>query len=821
MKMLKPIATVASASAIALGLFAAPTGQNVNAAETDFDLTIVHTNDTHAHWDNAARRATVIDTIRSDRANSLLLDAGDNFSGTLYYNQYKGKAAADFLNILNYDAVIPGNHEFDDGPKTFADFIKMAEFPILSSNIDYSKQSDLNALYQDEIGMPGDNGKIYPASIMDVNGEKVGLFGLTTEETTTLSSPGKDLTFQDHQQKAEDTIAMLEAEGVDKIVAITHLGYTYDQQLAQNVEGLDVIVGGHSHTKVDNGTVYNEDSEPTIVVQADEYGNYVGDLQVTFDDKGVLTDWNEQLVEVDAEDENGEKVYAEDADVKKLVEELQAPLEEMKKEKVGETSVALDGVRENVRQGETNLGNLITDSMLAKAKDKEPATSIAFTNGGGIRASVDSGEITLGEVLTVMPFGNTLVTLDLTGEELMMALENGVSDLENMGGRFLQVSGMKYSFDRSEEPNSRILNAMVKTENGYEKIEKKKTYKVATNAFIANGGDGYEVLNKATEDGRITELFFADYEVFNEYLKENDTVAPKEEGRIVEKTRVNGTNRYETAVEVSKSGWTKADTVVIARADEFADALAGAPLAYKYDAPILLTDSDYIVGEVKQEIERLGAKNAIVLGGPNAISNYSFYQLRGMGLDVDRVNGTNRYETAAAIAARLDGNPENVVIADGSNYPDALAVAPHAARNGYPILLAKGDELPESTDRALRGFDKSIIVGGPGAVSEKTEAELPNPTRYNGTNRYETAAEIANAMATDKGKAYVSTGENFADALSGSVLAAKQEASMILVNNKVPKEFQDFIQDKTVNDFQILGGPNAVSQEVVDMLQQN
>ncbi|MBN9655014.1 cell wall-binding repeat-containing protein [Halobacillus sp. GSS1] len=810
MKMVKPLVTVAASGAIALGTLAFPSGE-VKAAEGDFDLTIMHSNDTHAHLENVPKKVSLVEQLRADRENSVLLDAGDVFSGTLFYNEFKGLADLKFMNMMEYDAMVPGNHEFDDGTEPLADFINDAEFPIVSANIDYSQDVNLKDLFKNEIGKPGEGGSIYPATILEVDGEKIGVFGLTTEETAFLSNPGDDIEFQDYLQKAEDTVTMLEGEGVNKVVALTHIGVTYDRTLAESVDGIDVVVGAHSHTAVEETEVFNngEGDEPTLVVQAGEYNEYLGDLQVTFDDQGVLQEWDGQLIDIEASE------VEPNAEAQALLEEYQKPLEDLKNEVVGETTVALNGERSDVRQGETNLGNLITDSMLAKAQKAVPETTIAIQNGGGIRASIDEGDITMGEVLTTMPFGNQLVTLELTGEQLMAALENGVSDLENMGGRFAQVSGLQYSFDRNHPAGERIVDVQTKTADGYEDLDLNGTYTIATNAFIADGGDGYASFAEAKADGKMKELFFVDYEVFNEYLSENGTVSPAEEGRILEKTRISGEDRYATAIEISKKGWEQADTVVIARGDEFADALAGAPLAYKEDAPILLTKSNKLDTRVREEIKRLGATNAIILGGTGAVSPYVKYQLEGLNLDVERISGKNRYSTAASIAARLGGNPDNVIVADGRNYPDALAVASYAAKEGYPILLSETDKLPGITKTALGGFDQSIVVGGTNAISEDVESMLPEPTRYKGATRYETAAVIAKDLMASKENAFVSTGVNFADALAGSVLAAKHDASMLLVKeDQLPQATETVIEEMGLSNFHVLGGTGAVSEEV-------
>ena len=813
MNFKKPLFGVLSTAALAMGIAAAAPATPAEAAG-DFDLTIMHTNDTHAHLDNAPRRLTAIEEIRAARQNTILLDAGDVFSGTLFFNKYKGKADVQFMNMMDYDAMVPGNHEFDEGPKTFSEFVKQTKFPIVSSNIDYSKDPDLSPLYKDEMAMTGDDGTIYPAVILDVNGEKVGVFGLTIESTDELSSPGETISFQNHKEQAEKMVAMFKEKGINKIIALTHLGKTVEVELAKSVEGIDVVVGGHSHTRLEEAVEVNEFEDPTLVVQAFQYSEVLGDLQVTFDEEGVLTDWDDKLLEL-----GSKSSYEADPEAEELYDELKEPLVEIEKKVVGESDVFLDGEHGSVRTSETNLGNLITDGMLAKAQEFTDAT-IAITNGGGIRESIDKGPITLGEVLTTMPFGNNLVTLDLTGQEIIESLEHGVSGVETEEGRFAQVSGLKYSFDKDLPSGSRILDVNVKTENGYEDIDPEAMYTVATNAYIAEGGDGYDAMGKAAEDGRIEELYLIDYEVFTEYLDEIGTVKAKDEARIVEadSTRISGKNRYETAIQVSQSGWEKSDYVVLARADQFPDALAGAPLAYKMDAPILLTDQKSLNKDVKAEIERLGAENVIILGGSNAVSNYVEYQVEGMGIDVERINGKNRFDTAANIAARLGGSPEQAIVANGMNFPDALSIASYAARHAYPILLTEENKLPKETDHALSGIDKSILAGGTGVVSEKVKGMLPDAKRYSGRDRYATAAAISTEL-NPSAKVFVSTGTDFADALAGSVLAAKENASILLVQqDKLPKVTEDAIDELDAYNFTVTGGKNAVSDAVLEKL---
>ncbi len=292
------------------------------------------------------------------------------------------------------------------------------------------------------------------------------------------------------------------------------------------------------------------------------------------------------------------------------------------------------------------------------------------------------------------------------------------------------------------------------------------------------------------------------------------TVAAYEIESLLGEKRLAGNDRYETAVQVSKEGWKNAETVVIARGDEFADALAGAPLAYKEDAPILLTSTDHVNQEVKKEIERLGAKHAIILGGSVALSSFVDYQLQGLGLDVERIGGESRFDTATNIAARLDGNPDKAIIANGITFADALAAAPFAAKNGYPILLTEKDKLPSSTSLALKGIQETIVVGGDAVVTDDVFSTLPDAIRIGGANRFETAAIMATTYHSGNA-AMISTGYEFADALTGSVLAAKRDAASLLVKkDSVPEATKEAFKQLDLEKLYLLGGTSAVSDQV-------
>lgn len=519
-------------------------------ADDTYTLSIMHTNDTHANTDKVAKRATAIKEVRAEKPNALLIDAGDVMSGTLYFNEFKGQADLEFMNAIGYDVMTFGNHEFDlgstaDGHKALSEFVKAAKFPFVSTNVDFSKDTLFNGIYKGGIySNTPEDGNIYSGIIKEVEGEKVGFFGLTTVETPSISSPGS-VEFKDYLAKAEEAVDAFEKAGVDKIVAISHLGYDdnpaidNDLELAKRVDGIDLIVGGHSHTQLDKPVLVDEDEkgvekEPTVIVQAYQYNDFLGTIDVDFDENGVVTGYAGKLIKTadkaeDAETAAALKKYSDKIASVKNTETGATAVNELPNPRLGNGSTI------SVRSNETALGNLITDGMLDKAKEFNSNTVIAVQNGGGIRAAIDQGPITLGDILTTLSFGNTLATMKLTGAEIIKALEHSVSQAPKENGGFLQVAGMKFTYDSSKAVGSRVVSVDVKEQDGVVKpLDPAKEYVVATNAFTAKGGDGFTVFADVYKAGRVTDLGFADWENLRDYVTKLGNVDPTIEGRIVD-----------------------------------------------------------------------------------------------------------------------------------------------------------------------------------------------------------------------------------------------------------------------------------------------
>lgn len=283
--------------------------------------------------------------------------------------------------------------------------------------------------------------------------------------------------------------------------------------------------------------------------------------------------------------------------------------------------------------------------------------------------------------------------------------------------------------------------------------------------------------------------------------------------------RLSGSGRYETAESISKAGWNSASTVYIARGDSFPDALAGAPLAYQNNAPILLTERNRLSNATIREMKRLDTERVVILGGTSAIEKRVEDELAELGLEVERISGSTRYDTAKKIAAKMNNNTGAAMVVFGRDFPDALAAAPIAAQNGYPILLTEIDKIPSATQQALKGISKTYAIGGENVISDDVFSDLPHPQRVSGQTRYETAANVMETLNTQSEEVVISNGNSYSDALTGSVLAARENASLLLVeSSKIPSATEAVFRNNPIHHFTVFGGEKAVSGSVVRSL---
>ena len=355
-----------------------------------------------------------------------------------------------------------------------------------------------------------------PYEIKEIAGIKIGIFGLTTPETKYKSNPKntEGVNIEDPVEVAKEMVSKLKEENVDMIIALSHLGLDEDSEVkssdvAEKVEGIDIIVDGHSHSVLEEGKVVGD----TLIVQTGEYDKNLGVVKVEIKDGKILSKQASLFTKEEAAE------IEEDSEIKGLIDEIDNKNEEITSVLVGKSKVKLDGERELVRAGETNLANIITDAML-----KASGAEVAITNGGGIRASIEAGDIKMGDVIQVLPFGNYLVVKEVKGIDILNALEHGTSSYPETKGAYPQVAGMTFKLDPSKEAGKRVYDVKV----GENPLDINKTYKLATNDFMAVGGDEYTML----AEGKVLAEYPALDEIVAEYIKGLGTIDQKAEGRI-------------------------------------------------------------------------------------------------------------------------------------------------------------------------------------------------------------------------------------------------------------------------------------------------
>lgn len=560
-------------------------------SSTGYTLSVAHLNDTHSHLEaipvnltingiattvqlgGFARLQTLVDEARADNPNFLLLHAGDAVQGTLYFTLFGGMVEFDFLNRLGVDVMTFGNHEFDRGPTAIPGFLKRAKFPIISSNIDFSDE-------------PVIAGRVPPALIKEVNGEHIGIFGLTTETTPQSTFNVGRTKFRDAVAAARQQVSDLESRGVNKIIALTHLGNKEDHELAKAVDGIDIIVGGHSHTlqgdPVRLGSIGLEPEKPyptevttpdggrTLVLQAWQWGNVLGNIRVTFDESGRIRGYvsGATIPAGDTFSRNGIQVDSGSPEYREIIQTLQksgmvrvVPEDQATVTALAPYTAQLASFRTQtvataaedlVRTANSGPGALGADSMLAAV----PKAQVALLNYGGVRKDLLAGMISVADVLEVMPFGNTLVVVDLTGEELKNALEDDLEFLLNKYGHaplaLPHVAGIRFTVTPSAARGARIGSLMIRTNNGtYHRLESADTCRTVVNSFVAGGGDGFSAIKNAR--GFRSDTGIIDSDAFRDYLTGLNRVHNPTQERIKVLSAPNATTQLHRADNYDKS----------------------------------------------------------------------------------------------------------------------------------------------------------------------------------------------------------------------------------------------------------------------------
>lgn len=535
------------------------------ATSQELNLTILHTNDIHSHLDESnkyggkcfdekgpnstcvggvARIAAKVKQIRETVPGALFMNGGDFFQGTPYYTLFKENVISAVMSVMGYDYACLGNHEFDDGPANLARFLKKmnhSHVTVLGTNTNFSKEPLLADV------------ELANSAIKEINGTKIGIIGAVIPSTEYTSSPGPNVQFFDEVQAFQTEVAYLTQQGVNIIIAITHSGFHREIDIVRNVPQIDVLVGGHTNTFLYTGSGYPKENTPDgtypyvvnrtdgsvgLIVQDYWFGKFLGRLDVTFNRTGHVVQWGGNPILLNASvDEDPLVVNA----TRTYKENLTIQMGEV----IGRTKVLMEHGHDICRMRECNLGNLIADAYYHYYLNREETVpprwsklSGAVVNAGSIRTALPSfSNVTRGDVLTTLPYGNSLVTVTLTATDLWNMFEHAVTNYTTektkQKGRFLQVSGFRVRYDLTKPNYSRVTSISVLCSNcsvpKYEPIVCPETYTIVTADFLTRGGDGF----KFDKSVNVSDGGPIEHETLEEYvLKIKTPIKTPNEGRI-------------------------------------------------------------------------------------------------------------------------------------------------------------------------------------------------------------------------------------------------------------------------------------------------
>lgn len=545
--------------------------------KTVFKTSILHINDSHSNLDESTmvlkvennqsyevkvggmpRVVGMINGLQKSMQNPITIHSGDALQGTMYYSMFKYKADAELLNLVKFDSLTIGNHEFDDGDTNLLGFINALTAKVISANVEVPAN---NPLY----------GKYSPYIIKEIGGEKVGIIGITIAGKTKDSSfPSKEVVFKEEIATAQKYINELKAKGINKIIVSSHIGYKNDLNLAKNLTGVDVIVGGDSHTLLGNFSTVglkasgkyptvmkNKSNESVCVVQASEYAKVVGALEVGFDKNGVVTECSgsprllvgdtiiksisadgKTKTELNGSDKNAVvaklaaikniAILQPDANAVATLKKYSDQVATLKATKIGEASEVLG---HNRVPGDTydkvntlSLGSDIAPIVAKSFYDLSLKADACIQNGGGVRIAVPVGDVTYGTAYTLLPFANTLFEISMKGSEIKQVLEDALTSVydKKSTGSFPYAYGLKFDIDSKASANSRVSNLEIKSRatGAWSTIENNKMYVVVTNSFTAAGQDGYTTFLTVQNERGVGTDTYLDYAMsFVKYME--------------------------------------------------------------------------------------------------------------------------------------------------------------------------------------------------------------------------------------------------------------------------------------------------------------
>ncbi|MFQ1658661.1 bifunctional metallophosphatase/5'-nucleotidase [Aeromonas veronii] len=591
---------------ISLSLFGltACDSENTSKEHIPLELTVAHINDTHAHLDPTENALAIQPTgqqlfkfnaqlggyprlkfkldelreqARKDGRHFLTLFGGDAFQGTLYFTKFEGEEESRLLSEMGIDAATLGNHEFDLGNTPLNNYATKVNYPIVAANLVKSSSNVLK-----------DNTNIYEYIIKEINGESVGIFGLVLDNMHDISSPDKDTQFQPMIASAQRTVDTLKKKRVNKVIMVTHIGLQNDQAVAKAVNGIDLIVGGHSQTFLgdineiksigysqhnqnesdDNRyaqLITNPDGGKTCIVQAGEWAKGYGLVNVSLTKEGTITkcEGRNTLMSADnfTKEVNKKKVPVTDAEQTNVVDffakspiieivpenqamrdvintEYKPAVEALEKQVIADVPTELKWARIPTSEGSdgaSQITPLVAEGLYWKlnqlADNGQQKMRVDFTlqNAGGVRTNVNAGSLTVGYVMgTLLPFGNKIAVFNIKGKDVRDAIESAVDYADSSSGAFPYVGHLSYTYDGKLAKGSRLTKLEVMDANGqWAPLDDAKIYRIGANTYIAAGKDGYSGLLKRSElplEGDYIDSGVGENEMFMDYAKDKGTL---------------------------------------------------------------------------------------------------------------------------------------------------------------------------------------------------------------------------------------------------------------------------------------------------------
>ncbi len=463
-----------------------------------YRLDLLHTNDLHSHFlpfktdgssctyetcsGGFAKIQTVIQQEKKENPNLILLDAGDRFSGTVFYTLRKGKDIPNLMNEMHYDAMNIGNHDFDDGLDELYKFVQKSNAPVVSANVQFPKNHPLKK-------------EIRPALVIHKNNRQIGIISLLTKDAKTTSAKADEINLLSYEEALTPLVNKLKNQGVDIIILLNHIGIDEDIKLAQNSTDIDIIISAHTHTLLSNNpeeknakggyplVIKNKNGEKVLIVSAGIGGHHIGKLTAFFDKNGLVHSFSGDTKPIDTS-------ITPDTKMVKMIEDIQSKVNDILTQKIFTTTAPIPLTRNSAFCSEScYVGEILTDALLKAGQKANPNVSLAFLNAGGIRAGFPKGEITFQHMAQTYPFDSKAVIVKIKGADILSYLNHGLKEyiLDDRTNAFIQASGLSYLFSAKE---NRVKNIKINNQP----LDMTKEYLVVMPSFLANGGDNFPKL---------------------------------------------------------------------------------------------------------------------------------------------------------------------------------------------------------------------------------------------------------------------------------------------------------------------------------------